>query len=407
MARMTDSPLQSESPRAISASRFLPMSSPYFLCDNCQTKYQHDPALVGQAIRCKMCGYVFRVPAETTVDLKETYRGTGRWYLRFPNGKQFGPVVKNVVAEWVHEGRADGESWIFEEGTHDWVQLREVFPQLVKAISEAPVDPYAPEPLSVTRIPASGLLDYWPDEFDLLSEREQAEHEQATEWLQQECQRSMGVFRIRGRRSIRVGDKVVFGESKRLPEEARPESLTVFALTNQGGEFYLVVPWSKLGRLAHEFVSIIPGRLPSSIALRRQGEEGFLGGQWVGICGTENDVLAVAARRMQDELTRGIRWQWFSEKKDFTMILVWGLQAVPLGDEKFLHMMQTACMGPTGQESGVLWYLERQSAFYRFSRRLSLPQDHETHFLFSTSSGQLFATLSGLPDAANDIQSAG
>ena len=80
---------------------------------------------------------------------------------------------------------------------------------------------------------------------------------------------------------------------------------------------------------------------------------------------------------------------------------------LPLGDEKFLHMMQTACMGPTGQESGVLWYLERQSAFYRFSRRLSLPQDHETHFLFSTSSGQLFATLSGLPDAANDIQSAG
>ena len=39
--------------------------------------------------------------------------------------------------EGVHEGRADGESWIIEEGTHDWVQLKEVFPELVKAISEA------------------------------------------------------------------------------------------------------------------------------------------------------------------------------------------------------------------------------------------------------------------------------
>ena len=63
-----------------------------------------------------------------------------------------------------------------------WVQLQDAFPELVKASSEAPVDPYAPEPLSVTRIPAAGLLDYWPDEFEMLSPREQANHEQATEW---------------------------------------------------------------------------------------------------------------------------------------------------------------------------------------------------------------------------------
>ena len=382
------------------------MSVPYFLCDNCQTKYQHDPALVGQAIRCKMCGYVFRVPAETMVDLKEKDRGTGRWFLRFPNGRQFGPVVRDALLEWVQEGRANGESWSHEEGTHDWVQLKEAFPELVKAINEAPVDPYAPEALSVRNIPAVGLLDYWPDEFEMLSPQERANHEEVTERLQYECQRSMGVVKLRGRRSVRVGDKVVFGESARLPEEARPESLTVFALGNQSGEFYLVVPWCKLGRLAHEFVSIIPGRLPSSIALRRHGEEGFQGGQWVGISGTENDVLAVAARRVQDELAGGVKWQWFSAGQDFMMILVWGMQAVPLGDEKFLHMMQTACMGPTQQEFGLLWYLERQSAFYRFSRRLSLPQDHETHFLFSTSAGQLFANLSALPDQEGEIQHA-
>lgn len=383
------------------------MSVPYFLCDNCQTKYQHDPALAGQAIRCKMCGYVFRVPADALVDLAEVHRGTGRWFLRFPNGRQFGPVGRDMVAEWIHEGRADGESWVFEEGTHDWIQVKDAFPELVKKISEAPVDPYAPEPLPVTRIPASGLLDYWPDEFDLLSDREKQQHQTATEWVQRECLNSMGVVKLRGRRSVRIGEKVVFGESSRLPEEARPESLTVFALGNQSGEFYLVIPWSRLGRLAHEFVSIIPGRLPSSIALRRQGEESFGGGQWVGISGTENDVLAVAAKRTQDDLARNIQWQWYSDDGQFTMILVWGVQAVPLGDEKFLHMMQTSTMGPNRTDFGVLWYLERQSAFYRFSRRLSLPQDHETHFLFSTSSGQLFASLSGLPDGESDIKTTG
>ena len=379
------------------------MSVPFFLCDNCQTKYQHDPALVGQAIRCRMCGYVFRVPAEMEVELKEVHRGTGRWFLRFANGRQFGPVMKEMIAEWVQEGRADGESWIFEEGTQDWHQLKEVFPELVKQISEAPVDPYAPEPLTVTRIPASGLLDYWPDEFESLSSTEQAYHRQVIEQIKIECQRTMGVVKLRGHSSVRIGEKVVFGESSRMPEEARPESLTVFALGSQTTEFYLVIPWSKLGRLPHEFVSVLPGRLPSSIALRRKGEEGFNGGQWVGISGTEADVLAIAARRGQDDLAKGIKWQWFSEGGDFTMVLVWGLQAIPLGDEKFLHIMQTATMGVTNQDFGLLWYLERQSAFYRFSRRLSLPQDHETHFLFSTSSGQLFATLSELPDHEHPI----
>ncbi len=377
------------------------MSDPFFLCDNCQTKYQHDPALVGQAIRCRMCGYVFRVPAETELAPPPAPRGTGRWFLRFPNGRQFGPVMKEMIAEWVQEGRADGESWIFEEGTEDWHQLKEIFPDLVKQISEAPVDPYAPEPLTVTRIPASGLLNYWPDEFATLSANEQAAHTKVIEHVQRECQRTMGVVRLLGHSSVHIGEKVIFGESSRLPEEARPESLTVFALGSQTTEFYLVVPWSKLGRLPHEFVSILPGRLPSSIALRRRGEEGFSGGQWVGISGTESDVLAIAARRSQDELSKGLQWQWFSEGGDFTMVLVWGLQAIPLGDEKFLHIMQTASIGATHQDYGLLWYLERQSAFYRFSQRLSIPQDHETHFLFSTSSGQLFAILSNLPEAAD------
>lgn len=384
------------------------MSVPYFLCDNCQTKYQHDAALVGQAIRCKMCGYVFRIPGVAMVELEQMVeaKGTGRWFLRFPNGRQFGPVMKDMVSEWIQEGRADSESWVLEEGTQDWKQVKEAFPDLVKAVDDIPENVYAPLPLPVTRIPAVGLLDYWKDEFDQLSPREQADHQQATEWVQRESQRTQGVVRLKGRRSVRIGDKVIFGESNRVPEEARPESLTVFALSNQSGEFYLVVPWSRLGRLPHEFVAIIPGRLPSSLALRRRGEESFNGGKWVGICGTENDILAVSARRTQEEIVKNIRWQWFSAERNFTMVQVWGLQAVPLGDEKFLHMMQTSTMGLNEQDFGLLWYLERQSAFYRFSRRLSIPQDHETHFLFSTCSGQLFAILSDLPEDATGIRNA-
>lgn len=371
------------------------MSAAYFICENCQTKYQHSPSLVGQAIRCKMCGFVFRVPTISHVDLGARPQAMGRWFLRFPNGRQFGPVQKNVIQEWIGEGRADGDSWILQEGTADWVQVKAAFPELVAKPQETPQDFYAPLQLGLTQIPAYGLLDYLVDERPHLSKNETRDHMEAYESVVRECSRTMGVVRVKGWKSLRIGETVVFGESSRMPEEARPDSLTVIALTAQGAEFYLVIPWSKLGRLAHEFVSIVPGRLPSSIALRRKSEEGFDGGQWVGISGTEEDILAVAARRTQEELTKGIRWQWFSQDGDYTMVLVWGLQAVPLGSEKFIHILQTASMGPQNQEFGILWYLERQSAFYRFSRRLSIPEDHETHFLFSTSAGQLFAGLSG------------
>jgi DNA-directed RNA polymerase subunit RPC12/RpoP len=384
------------------------MPPAFFVCENCQTKYQHEPSLAGHAIRCKMCGFIFRVPPVPVASAPPIIQappvagsaapqasGTGRWFLRLPNGRQFGPVQKQMVAGWVAEGRADGESWLLQEGTADWMQLKQAFPDLAPATGPAEEDPYDPIPLGLTQIPASGLLDYLQDENSLLSSREQQNHAEACEMLRRECQRTMGVVRIKGWKSVRVGEKVVFGESIRLPMEAKPESLTIVALSSQSAEFDLVIPWSKLGRLPHEFVSILPGMLPSSIALRRKRENAFDGGLWVGISGTEQDVLAVAARRSQEDLAKGIRWQWYSQCGNYTMILVWGLQAVPLGSEKFIHIMQTTPMGPNNQDFGILWYLERQSAFYRFARRLSIPHDHETHFLFSTSAGQLFAGLSG------------
>ena len=155
-----------------------------------------------------------------------------------------------------------------------------------------------------------------------------------------------------------------------------------------------------MGRMAHEFFSILPGRMPHSLALRRGCENAFGSGQWIGINGAEDDVVAMAARRSRDDLISGITWNWFSARRDFTMVQVWGVQAVPLGPEKFLHAVQTSPRGPSGNELGVLWYLERQSAFYRFARRLSIPDSHESHILFGCCTGRI---LTMAADALNDI----
>jgi hypothetical protein len=192
----------------------------------------------------------------------------------------------------------------------------------------------------------------------------------------------------------------VFGDGRdeevadpRKSDELRAYHGLLAELTAHGSAFYVVVPWGKLGRLPHELFSILPGRLPHPVALRRGCENAFGSGQWIGINGEESDVVALAARRSREDLTSGIIWNWFSRSREFTMVQVWGVQGVPLGPEKFLHAVQTNSRGPSGSELGLLWYLERQSAFYRFARRLSVPDTHESHVLFGSCTGRILTII--------------
>jgi hypothetical protein len=206
--------------------------------------------------------------------------------------------------------------------------------------------------------------------------------------------RAMGAVRLVGTRSLIVGEaRYLGGASPRDAAQMRAEHVLVAEFTAHGSDFYAAIPWGRLGLLPHELFSILPGEMPHPLALRRSTEHTFGDGQWIGINGAEDDVLAIAARRSQEALTSGIVWDWFSARRDYTMVQVWGVQSVPLGPEKFLHMVQTSPRGSAGNELGLLWYLERQSAFYRFSRRLSIPDTHETHVLFGSCTGQILTDV--------------
>lgn len=369
-------------------------------CPGCATRYQYDPALNGRAIRCRLCATVFRVQPPLPEVFKEGPPPAAgalvqRYYLRFPSGRQFGPVVHAMIEEWVQEGRADGESLVCAEGSSEWLPLGDVFPELLAPPPEFPVqDPYAPEDLPVGAVPAEGILQWLPDEREALAPAEVAHHEAALEALIRECRRTMGAVQFREARMVRMGERIYTGKVVRPAEQLRPESALIAALSSQTGEFYAVLPWGRLGALPHEFFSIVPGTLPAAVALRRRTEEDFAGGQWIGISGHEGDVMAVSARLAQDDLARGVSWKWFSKDRDYMMTLVWGVQAVPLGSAKYLHSVQTSMrVGSAGKEYGVLWYRERQSAFYKFARRLSLPDLHETHIIFGSSTGDLICRV--------------
>ncbi len=369
----------------------------WFQCTNCEARYQFDATLAGRAIACRHCGFVFRVPPVPVSAAPEagTAAGSGRWFLRFASGRQFGPVQPEVIAEWVREGRADGDSLVCPEIADEWFRLGDAFPGLVSEKKfVAAAGAWDPTPSLAAGLPASGLLDLLPDDRPDLTLPVRDQHDEARESLDKEMRRAMGAVRLSSVRSIILTESNAGKSAKqREAEQMHADHLLAAEFIAHGSAYYLLIPWGPMGRMAHEFFSILPGRLPHPVALRRGCEDAFGTGQWIGINGLEDDVVAVAARRSREDLISGITWNWFSERRDFTMVQVWGVQAVPLGQEKFLHAIQTSPRGPGGNEMGVLWYLERQSAFFRFARRLSIPDTHESHVLFGCCTGRLLTRV--------------
>lgn len=369
----------------------------WFQCTNCEARYQFEALQAGRAMACRACGFVFRVPPVPVSEVPhpETMPSSGgQWFLRFASGRQFGPVLTQVIEEWVKEKRADADCLVCPEGGADWYRVEDAFPDLFGgAHNEQPPNGCDPLPSIAEQLPAAGLLELLPDQRALLTDSARATHDEAAERLEKELRRGMGALRLTSMRSLLLEDEDTADPRSEIT--VRAEHALAIELSAHGSAIYLIVPWGRLGRMAHEFFSILPGRLPHSLALRRSTEDEVGDGQWVGINGAEDDVFAVSARRSRENLSGGIEWQWFSRRRDYTMVQVWGVQAVPLGAEKFLHAIQTNPRGVTGSDYGLLWYLERQSAFYRFARRLSIPDTHEPHILFASCAGRLLVEASG------------
>ena len=121
--------------------------------------------------------------------------------------------------------------------------------------------------------------------------------------------------------------------------------------------------------------------------------EGFGNGEWVGADGVGGGLLAVAAERSRERLAEGTETRWFSEDGMMAADLGWAVQGVPLGPERFVHVVQTAAQGG-GDGFGVMWYLERQRAFYEFAIRMGVPDTHECHFPFASLAGRLLVMAS-------------
>ena len=52
------------------------------------------------------------------------------WYLKTPGGDQFGPVERELLDAWLHEGRIDAKCSIQHNGWNDWRPATEIYPHI-------------------------------------------------------------------------------------------------------------------------------------------------------------------------------------------------------------------------------------------------------------------------------------
>ncbi len=385
--------LDREAERSMTAPVRGPFMGKEFTCPNCRHAHRFLKALAGQTMHCQGCGFVFRIPAVPLASPEGVeFTGTGKWLLQLASGRQFGPVGRETILEWLREGRAGRDSLVKRVDEDGWYRLGEIDSGAGTPAADPKAEALDVSPASI--LPAAGLLSLLSDDLkDLAPPRRRIlrrRHAAAMKALREESSRTEGFVRLRESALVPM-ESCGKGRSRRgAGEPLMIDAVTIASFAApHGGELYCVIPWSQLGRLPHEFLSILPGRLAAPVALRRKTEDAFDGGSWIGITGDDADVEAMAAARSEEALADGIQWNWKSRSRRFTMVQVWGVQAIPLGPEKFAHLVQTSIHRDTAARAGLRWYLERQSAFFRFARRLSLPGQPGSPVLFSSSAARI------------------
>jgi hypothetical protein len=209
--------------------------------------------------------------------------------------------------------------------------------------------------------------------------------------LHKECSRSRRGLEVVGSEVIQVGRDVTLGEradqlilAHFQRGRTRVDYLQTVHLAAPEGDFHLVIPWSGPTMLPHEFFCWMDGHLPSSVTLKRGAFGSWGSGRWVGPHGEADHPLARAAEDHPVNLNTGVEWDW--EKGRYKIHLQWGVQAVPLSENVYVHFAQTALHGVVRSRFGLDWYWDRAVAFFLFVKELKFDMKQERTFLFQPKS---------------------
>jgi hypothetical protein len=389
----------------------------------CGKSYRVMVEHAGKVTKCKACGAPIQIPTVSEVGEQQTSQipvGTivtddspkpappkkrpplpknvaDQWYLHAHDGKQYGPVPRSDLDNWLNEGLISAQCQLMREGDSQWQPATNVFPQLAGA---------AAPPMPTISPPTGGSSGHQA----LLTPTGK--------------KRTMGNLAMRGELKKLPGVQTIssdvfhVGEPKTMLDrlkagtiigpikisEVNIDSLQLFHFRDASGEFATIVPFDNGMIMPIEFVARISGCLPSPIVLLKLSggkvalEAGaVMGGPlgsllqrvgskvesvWAGCDGSLPPVATAA--QQAPHLSEGMRWEGKVGGGPVSTIhrLGWGVQALPISNEQFLLVAQSVPKQKAlGLDFGVTWFCNYRRQFAQFVASLNTQETGQFSFL--------------------------
>ena len=99
------------------------------VCPHCSQHLKIAGATAGKQVRCPQCQGYIRVPDASPSGPAPL------WQLRTETGKIYGPVSREELAQWVHEGRVHAHSQVSPADAQHWMWAAELFPELSEQVA--------------------------------------------------------------------------------------------------------------------------------------------------------------------------------------------------------------------------------------------------------------------------------
>ena len=361
-------------------------------CDSCGAQLQLTERFRGKRVKCPKCQHVLAVPpaassavaaAPPPPRVASPPAESAQWHVHAHDGQHYGPVSKSDLDQWVEEGLITATCQLSCD-TRTWQAASEVYPELD---DDGAFFPEGYQPMLRLRSEGASIISK-----AIVSDLKHSPRGNRITRAQ--------YFQVGESRSLwdRVKAGSIIGPFAQ-EKEIDIDRLHLVTISDPAGEIHLVAPTDSGALCPTEFISVLPGEMPTSLALLR-GEGGnwgieasntaagvFLpqairsgmskvGGQsqshWDVLDDDEPKTAAQFANQF-GALREGLRFDGKVSMGpvETTYNLDWIAQILPLSEEEYLLVAQYIPQNKMfGMDVGASWFVNWRAQFLEMAEQM-------------------------------------
>lgn len=376
------------------------------VCGGCQNRLRASLRLAGKRVDCPKCGQPVDIvrPAPERAKPRQDAAPAEGWYLHSHDGTQYGPLSKAKLDRWVADGLVSAACQI-RQGSGSWRPAAECYSQL--ALDESMFESGQPQ--------GGGQAATSPANYQPVLRSVGHKESVASVYINQTLPKIGRGNTITRSETFQHGEQRSFWELFKAGTVIGPlpnkktihiDQIHFMTISDPTGNFHVGVPFDNGKMCPIQFLSVLPGRLPTSLGLLRGAgsNEGVdmttspaaalfvprvarvlareLGSQpesyWTVLDGNEPQSAAEVANQFPS-LRHSLRLDGAVSMGaiERTFRIDWIAQALPLDPQQYLLVAQfipvNKALGMLGFDLGIEWFVYWRDQFLAMANHLPQP----------------------------------